>query len=204
MSTGVNSLKVCTGEYMLSDVNGVGVRRNYLPHVANEQFLESTKDGVVKRAPDPVTFIDGDLTWFNDTPDPVSMKVQVHRAPRSIVTTSPGTVILTDAWSFKVGVSPEAEYPSVVQDTFGGRMQIDRPSAAAADLLFGRYFMDDDDSQVYQEIGVVPAGQALHFRYICALQTPGIWTTPSEYEPRWEAYARWCRLLALTEPVGGI
>uniref|UniRef100_A0AB39AKQ2 DUF7172 domain-containing protein n=1 Tax=Mycolicibacterium phage phi1_186018 TaxID=3236641 RepID=A0AB39AKQ2_9CAUD len=198
------SLKICTAEYMISDVRGIGVRQTWLPHVVAEQFLESTKDGEIKLAPDPVTMIDGDLTWFNNSPDAVRVMVLVHRAPRSIVAQNPATVVIHDAWSHQVGKSPSADYPSVIQDTFGGRLQVDRASVAKDLLQFGRFFLDGDDSQTYVDLGEVPAKQSFHFRYLAAVQTPGVWTQPSEFEPRWEAYARWTRLVAIGSPVGAL
>jgi hypothetical protein len=187
---------------MLSTVQGLDLARHYFPRVVAEAFLESTKDGTIKLSPDPVTLIDGDLTWFNNTDDDQWVQVQIQRAPRSVVAQSPSTVVIHDAWTYQVGVSPQADYPSVVQDTFGGRAQIDRAEARPEDLLYGRLFLDSDSSQVWQNIGVVPAQRSLHFRYLAAEQTPGVWTSPSEFEPRWEVQARWARLLCFATPVG--
>lgn len=194
------SLKICTAEFMISDDHGVGMRRGWFPRVVAERFLESTKDGEIQRAPDPVTMIDGDLTWFNNSPDPQQVLVQVQRASRSIVAANPITVVIHDAWSFDVGVNPSAEYPSVMQDTFGGRAQFDRASVARDALQFGHFYLSGDGSQAYVEIGLVPSMQAMHFRYLCAVQTPGVWTLASEWEPRIEAQAHWTRLLAFATP----
>lgn len=196
------SIKVCTSEYMLSTVNGLDMRRNWFPSIVAERFLQSKKDGQISRSPDPVTMIDGDLTYFNNTPDPVYITVQVIRAPRSIVAQNPGTVVIHDAWSWAVGKSPTADFPSVIQDSFGGRGQMDRPENAADKLLFGRFFADGDSSQAWVNVGQLDAQDSLHFRYLAAVQTPGVWTTPSEFEPRWEAQARWTRLLAFAMPIG--
>ncbi|SHT27772.1 Uncharacterised protein [Mycobacteroides abscessus subsp. abscessus] len=196
------SIKVCTSEYMLSTVNGLDMRRNWFPSIVAERFLQSKKDGQISRSPDPVTMIDGDLTYFNNTPDPVYITVQVIRAPRSIVAQNPGTVVVHDAWSWAVGKSPTADFPSVIQDSFGGRGQVDRPENAADKLLFGRFFADGDSSQAWVNVGQLDAQESLHFRYLAAVQTPGVWTSPSEFEPRWEAQARWTRLLAFAMPVG--
>lgn len=194
------SIKICTSEFMLSTVNGMDMARHWFPRVCAEAFLESTKDGQIQRSPDPVTMIDGDLTWFNNTADPQHVTVQIQRAPRGIVAQSPSTVLIHDAWTHAVGVSPQADFPSVIQDSFGGSCQVDRPEIAAEDLQYGRLFLDCDASQCWHEVGVVPAGQSMHFRYLCAVQTPGVWTSPSEFEPRWEASARWARLLAFAIP----
>ncbi|SII08733.1 Uncharacterised protein [Mycobacteroides abscessus subsp. abscessus] len=196
------SIKVCTSEYMLSTVNGLDMRRNWFPSIVAERFLQSKKDGQISRSPDPVTMIDGDLTYFNNTPDPVYITVQVIRAPRSIVAQNPGTVVIHDAWSWAVGKSPTADFPSVIQDSFGGRGQVDRPENAADKLLFGRFFADGDSSQAWVNVGQLDAQDSLHFRYLAAVQTPGVWTTPSEFDPRWEAQARWTRLLAFAMPIG--
>lgn len=196
------SVKLCTAEFMTSTVRGLGMSRHWFPRVVAEAFLESSKDGEIKRSPDPVTMIDGDLSWFNNNPDPQVVYVQVIRAPRSIVSQSPGTVVIHDAWSFAVGQSPSADYPSVIQDTFGGRLQFDRPAAAAADLRYCRQFFDGDSTQAWVTIGEVAPQESLHFRYLAAVQTPGVWTTPTEFDARSEAHARWARLLAFATPVG--
>jgi hypothetical protein len=164
-------------------------------------MLVAIKDGEIERSPDPVTTIEGDLAFFNDSPAPVFMWVIVHRAARTIVSTNPVTVLLPDAWSYAVGEDPAAEYPSVNTDAFGGKLQTDRASVSGEDLKFGRYFIDTDESQAKVEIGVVPAQHGLHFRYLCAVHTPGLWTTPTEEPPRYEAHARWAKLTAFAEPV---
>ena len=195
-------IKVCVDDYMLATPGAVGMRRNWFPRIVSERFLTSSKDGEIKRCPDPVTMIEGDLTWFNNSPDDQEVVVQVLRAPRTVVAQSPTTVVIHDAWSHAVGVDPTADYPSVMQDTVGGRMQIDRPETVQEDLKYGRFFFDFDSCQEWVPIGVIPSMQLLHFRYIAAVQTPGVWTTPSEFEPSWEAHARWARLLAFATPVG--
>jgi hypothetical protein len=187
---------------MLATPGAVGMRRNWFPRIVAERFLASSRDGEMKRSPDPVTAIIGDLTWFNNSPDDQDVSIQVLRAPRSIIAQNPSTVVIHDAWSWAVGEDPTADYPSVMQDTTGGRMQLDRASVAAADVKFGRFFYDFDTSQAWVPVGIVPSMQLLHFRYLCAFQTPGVWTAPSEFTPRWEASARWTRLLAFATPVG--
>jgi hypothetical protein len=199
----VTSLKLCTAEYMISDTNGLGVRRTWLPRPIAEQFLESTKDGEIKLSPDPVTMIDGDLTWFNNSPDPQHVWVSVHTAPRTIIAQNPATVVIHDAWTHQIGKSPSADFPTVVSNTFGGRLQIDRASVASDKVQFGRYFLDGDDSVSYVDLGVVPPQQSFHFRYLAAVQTPNVWIIPTGDDtdsPRWEAYARWTRLVALGAP----
>lgn len=206
------SLKLCVSEYMLSDINGVGMRRGWFPRVVAEAFLESTKDGEIKRAPDPVPMITGDLTWFNNSPDAQVVAVQIHRAPRSITTTSPNTVVIQDAWTWAVGISPSADPPVVMQDATGGRLQLDRAYTAGDELKFGRLFLDADDAQTLVPLGVVPSMQSMHFRYLCSVQTPGTWTTQGDSTAgaasggsssgRHEAQARWTRLIALASPVG--
>jgi hypothetical protein len=98
-----------------------------------------------------------------------------------------------------------ADFPSVIQDSFGGRMQVDRPSAAPADLLYGRFFADGDSCQSWVNIGDLPPQESMHFRYIASVQTPGTFTAPSndsDITPRWEAHARWTRLRAWATPRG--
>lgn len=197
------SVRICTSEYMLSTVNGVGLRRNWFPGPpVRERFLTSTKDGEISRSPDPVTMIDGDLTWLNSSPDPVVVAMLVGRAPRSIVAQNPSSVVIHDAWSHASGKSPVADYPSVTQDAFGGSAQVNRQSTEAKSLKYGRVFIDGESSQVWVPCGELQPNQVLHFRYVCSVQTPGVWTAPSEFEPRWEAHALWARLSLFSGPVG--
>ena len=201
------SLKLCCAEYMISDTNGLGVSHTWLPRVIGEQFLESKKDGEIKLSPDPVTMIEGDLTWFNNSPDRQRVWVMVHSAPRSIIAQSPSTVIITDGWSHQIGKSPRADFPSATNNTFGGRLQIDRASVDPSKLLFGRYFLNGDDSQTWVDLGIVPARQSFHFRYRAAVQTPGTWVAPgkdSDVVPRYEAYANWTRLVAFGAAAIGV
>lgn len=194
------SIKVCAAPLLISTTAGIGLARNYFPRIAKEVFLESTKDGEIERSPDPVTMIDGDLTYFNNSDVELRIWVQVNRAPRTITTTNPVTVVIHDAWSWAVGVNPQADYPSVGQDSFGGKLQIDKASVSGEDLKYGRYFLEGDDCQTSVDVGLIPANQALHFRYVASVQTPGVWTTPTETTPIYEAKSFWTRLVAFAIP----
>lgn len=196
------SLKLCCAEYMISDTNGVGMRLGFFPRVVAEAFLTSTKDGTIQYAPDPVTMIDGSLSWFNNTNDDQMVAVNVHKASRSIVTTNPNTIVIHDAWSFDVGVDPQADAPSAVQDAGGGRIEIDRQDVAAADVQYGKFFLDLDDCQEWVPIGLVADGNSLSFRYQAQVQTPNTWTLASGFQPDYEATANWARLQAIAWPVG--
>lgn len=195
-------IRPCTGEFLLATADGLGMRDTWFPRVVAEAFLKSTKDGEIKRAPDPVTMISGDLTYYNNTPDRQAIAVLVARAPRGVIAQSPGTVVIHDAWSFDVGTSPSATVPTVTQDSFGGKCQIDRDSVAPADLLYGRVFYDCDATQAWVNIGLVKPGESLHFRYLAACQTPGVWTEADtdNFTSRWEAHARYTRLRAFAMP----
>lgn len=196
------TVKLCTAENMLSTGDGMGMARHWYPRPVAEVFLESKKDGEIQRCPDPVIMIDGDLSFYNSAKDAQVLHVQLERAPRSVVAQSPCTVVIHDAVSWQVGKNPTADYPSVTQDTFGGKLQFDRQSVPASDLQYCRAFFDCDSSQVWFNIGKVAPGESLHFRYVASCQTPGVWTTPSEFDPRWEAQARWARLRAYASPLG--
>lgn len=195
-------LKPCTGEYMISDTRSLRMRSSWYPRIVAEAFLESTKDGDIERAPDPVTMIDGDLPWFNSTGDDQMLYVLVRRASRTVVSTDPCTVVIHDAWSVDVGERPSAPRPTIVQDSFGGRLQLNKASTAPEDLVYGRFFLDCDASQTWVRVGVVADQEAMHFRFITSVQTPGVWIAPTETDPRYEAYARWARLQAFAAPVG--
>ena len=200
--TSLTNLKIATAEYMLSTTAGLGVTKSWLPQVVQQAFLQSINDGNVAVSPDPVTMISGTMSWFNAAADPVDVWVIVHRAPRGIIAQDPCTVIITDGWTWQVGLNPVANTPSVSDDQFGGKLQIDRPNTLAANLQYARYFLQCDDSVVYVPIGIVPCQQRFVFSYVAGVQTPNVWTMPTAFQAEYMAYSYWTRLIALASPMG--
>jgi hypothetical protein len=193
----MTSVKVCTAEWMLSDPRGMEFGREWMPRIVSERFLTSGMDGVIERTPDPLPMIEGDLVWTNSTPSDQHLIAVLLRAPRSLVTSSPNTVVMDDAVSWDVGVSPNAPLPAASRSGIGGRMKNTR--ATTKKIAFGRVFMDRDDAVSYYDLGPVYPDRTAHFRYRCLLSTPGEWRTPNQN--RHEAYARWARLMFLASPM---
>ena len=192
----MSDLSVCTAEYLISDSRGLRLAEPWLPRVVGERFAASTRDGAVDRAPDQIPFIETDLIWTNRSSSDQHVMVSVHRASRSLVSSNTNTVALDDVWSHAVGVSPTAARPTGTRSGLGTRVSVTRPSVPQ--VQFARIFADRDDWVSYEEIGKVPAGETVHFRYMCLFSTPGPWRTPPQ--PRHEAYARWVRLRMWASP----
>lgn len=183
------SLKICASEFMISDSVGTGFTQAWLPFVAAERMAVSGKDGNVDRAPDQVPFIDSEILWTNSYDDPVHAMVSIQKAPRSIVTSSPNTLVLDDAVTWDIGLSPSAPTPFGTNNGVGIRMQTRQ---SFNPLIYTRFFRDFPDSVNYVEPGAVDPGQTLHFRYRCLYSTPGGWRTP--VQPLMIAQARFTRL----------
>ena len=195
-------IKPCTAENMIADQRGLRMSKSWYPRLVSEAFLGSTKDGEIQRAPDPVPMIEGDVPWFNNTGAPQQVFVQVNRAARRIVAMDPVTVVMHDTWSWQVGKAPSAPRPTIAQDSFGGRLQLNKSSTEPKALKYGMLFLDTDTSHAWVPVGVVEHREALHFRFMTSVQTPGTFIAPTEREPRYEAYARWARLRVFAAPVG--
>lgn len=189
------SLKICTAEFMISDSRSTGFSQAWLPQLAAERLATSGKDGNVDRAPDQVPFIESEILWTNRYADPVHTCVSIHRAPRTLVTSSPNTLVLDDAWTWDIGVSPSAPAPYGTNSGVGVRFQTRESSRP---LIYTRFFRDFPDSVSYQDLGAVDPGHTLHFRYRCLFSTPGGWRTP--VQPLMLAQARWARLRLWTSP----
>lgn len=189
------TLKVCTAEFVISDYTGTGFSQAWLPLVVADRMATSGKDGNVDRSPDQVPFIDSEILWTNSFTDPVHIAVSVHRAPRSLVTSSPNTLALDDAWTFDVGVSPNAPIPFGTDNGVGIRVST-RQSFRS--LVYTRLFRDYPDWLSYVHVGVVDPGSTVHFRYRCLFSTPGGWRTP--VQPLHIAQARWARLRMWAAP----
>lgn len=197
-------LALCTAEHMISDRNGIGMRSTWFPRVVDQAVLKAEKDGDIEYAPDPVTTIEGSLYWFNNSPDDQVVSILVKRAPRSIITTNPCTITLQDAWTHQVGKNPTADDPAISTDAFGGKLLKNTSSTTADDLEYGRLFLDTDVSQAWVPLGVVSAREAFHFRYLCAVFTPGLWIEAEKPAPRYAAKARFTRLVAFASPAEAV
>lgn len=197
-------LALCTAEHMISDRNGIGMRSTWFPRIVDEAMLKAEKDGDISYAPDPVTTIEGSLYWFNNSPDDQVVSVLVKRAPRSIITTNPCTVTLQDAWTHQVSDNPAADDPAIGTDGFGGKLLKNTASTEADKLEYGRLLMDTDVSQCWVPLGVVPPREAFHFRYLCAIFTPGLWIEAEKPTPKYSVTARFTRLIAFASPAGAV
>lgn len=189
------SLRVCVAEFMISDSTGTGFARSWLPTMVAERMAVSGRDGEVDRAPDQIPFIDTEILWTNTTDETVHVMVSVHRASRFLLTSSPNTLVLDDAWTYDVGLSPSAPAPSGTSNGVGTRVKTRRSYQS---LVFSRLFRDYPDWISYVEVGACEPGETVHFRYRCLYSTPGEWRTA--VQPRHEANARWARLRMFTAP----
>lgn len=189
------SLRICTAEFMISDSVGTGFSAAWLPTMVAERLATSGKDGDVTQAPDQVEFISSEILWTNATDDPVHAMVSIGRASRSLVTSSPNTLVLDDAWTWDVGLSPTAPTPYGTNSGVGIRWQ---SKQAFDSLIYTRFFRDFPDSTSYQDIGAIDPGDSVHFRYRCLFSTPGGWRTP--VQPLMTAAARYARLRLWTAP----
>lgn len=189
------SQKLCTAEWIAANQSGVEFTPEWFPSMVAERMAVSTRDGAVDRAPDQIPFIDTEILWSNTSDSSVHVMVSVHRASRSINCSSPATLVLDDAWTFDVGMSPAALTPFASQAGVGVRFK-DKFSTQAD--VFNRVFRDFPDFLSYVEVGEVGPGESVQFRYRCLFSTPGEWkSVPS---PRYEAFARWARLRMFTAP----
>jgi hypothetical protein len=190
------SIAICSSEMMISGPRGTGFAEAWMPRIVAERFTTSTKDGNVQRAPDPVIFIDAEMSWTNATGSDQQCWLSTHRAPRTIVATNPNTYALDDAVSFDIAVSPNAPDPYATEDGIGCRASI--TPFALNQINYGRFFRGWDDNVRFQSLGVVPAGQTAHIRYRALYTTPGQWRDPNQAFQVVRAY--WVRLLLWAAP----
>lgn len=194
------SQRLCVAEWMVSDSTGTAFSQAWLPTVVAERMATSGKDGNVDRSPDQVPFIDTEILWTNTDADPVHAMVSIHRAPRSLVTSTPNTLVLDDAWTWDIGDSPAAPTPYGTNSGVGLQVQIRKSFETQQ---YTRIFRDFPDSVSYQDLGAVDPGETVHFRYRCLFSTPGTWRAP--VQPLHLAQARWARIRLWSSPwVAGV
>ncbi|WP_029926370.1 DUF7172 family protein [Nocardia otitidiscaviarum] len=191
------SLRICTSEWMISGPSGTGLAAAWLPRIAAEHFAVSSRDGQAARAPDAVPLIDADLIWTNTTGAWQDCHLTLHRAPRTIVTSNPNTLVLDDALAWDVGISPRAALPAAVGDGIGARIKT--TPTQLNETIYSRLFNDWDDWISTHHIGSVANGETVHIRYQCLMTTPGEWRGGTS--PMHQVHARWARLQLLAAPL---
>lgn len=190
------SIPICSSEWMLSGPRGTGFADGWLPRIVGERFVTSTRDGEVQRAPDPVPFIEAELTWANNTGTDQQVWLGTHRAPRVVIAANPNTYALDDALSWDVAVSPNAPAPFAAENGVGARCQT--TPFSSNQVGYTRLFRGWDDSVRTDEIGTVPAGETVHVRYAALYTTPGSWRAPNQALQVVRAY--WVRLRLFAAP----
>lgn len=193
------SLKICTTEMMLSDQRGTGLAQAWLPRIAAERFATASADGQVGHAPDPVPIIDTDLIWTNSAGAWQNLHLIVHRAPRSIVSGNANTVVVDDAISWDIGMSPNAPLPTAYSDGIGARAKTTPTLLGSQYHYYTRLFNDFDDWTSIEALGPIAAGETLQVRYQCVVSTPGEWRTGGRALQ--EVHSRWVRLQVMAAPL---
>lgn len=190
------SITICASGWVESSPRGTGFADAWFPGVVAERFVTSTKDGGVDVSPDPVPFIDADLTWTNTTDSPVRAWLLTQRAPRRLLGNNPNSYAIDDAISWDVGESPNAAAPYALESGVGARMMT--TPFAVNQIGYGRIFRAWPDSVRNDAIGAVPAGDTVQVRYQALYTTPGTWRAPNQ--PLQTMHAYWVRLRLHTIP----
>jgi len=184
------SVALCSSEWMISTPTGTDLAEGFLPRIAMERFAASTKDGSVDRAPDPVAFIDTEMSWTNDTGVQQKLMIGTHCAPRTIVAANPNLYVLDNALSYDIGLSPNAPQPYATKNGIGAQGK--STPFALNQVYYGRLFRGWDDLVRFDNIGTIAAGDTVHVRYSALYSNPGQWRAPSQVLQVVRAY--WVRL----------
>lgn len=190
------SLKICTAENMLSRATGTGFAQSWFPRMVAERMATSTRDGNVDRAPDAIPFIESSILWTNTTDTTQHLSMSVHRASRSLITSTPNLVVIDDAYTYDIGQSPNAPIPAGFDNGVG--LRIKGVPSTTPNNVFARIFRETPDWVSTLEIGAIDPGDSIHLRYRANFSTPGEWRPATN--PRHEASARWARLRLWAAP----
>jgi hypothetical protein len=190
------SLSICSSEWMFSSPRGTGLDASWFPRPVAERFTTSTRDGAVERSPDPVPFIESEISWTNSTDAQQRVWVEIHRAPRVIIASNPNTYVLDDALSWDTGTAPNAPTPYASDDGIGARVSL--TPFNLNQIVYGRLFRGWDDSVRYEPIGTLTPGQTVHARYAALYTSPGQWRTPNTALQVVRAY--WVRMRLWAAP----
>lgn len=184
------SMRICVDEYFTSDLSGLSLGESAVGRSVTASRFESAADGELKRSSEPVTMIEGTVSWRNNTGVDQYVVLLLHFAPRKTVTSNPNAVSISDSWGYDVGSSPRVDAPDHLLGDVFARYRLNDWSDAG--FAYGTRFYDFPDRQLWPHIGVVPAGQAVSAiaRTQTAIQDP--WREPSA--SYFESYAYWLRM----------
>lgn len=171
------SITICSSDFLFSTPRGTGPADAWMPRIVTERFVPSARDGQVARATDPVPFIEAELSWTNTTGAAQRIWLGTHRAPRQIVAANPNTYALDDAWTWDIGLSPNAAAPYAAEDGIGAKGQ--GTPWNYNQVHYARMWRGWDDSVRHDLVGVVEHGNTVHIRYAALFTTPGQWRNPA-------------------------
>jgi hypothetical protein len=190
------SITICSSEWMVSSPSGTDFADAWLPRIVMDRFATSAKDGGVDTAPDPVPFIDTEMSWTNDTGAQQKLYLGMHRAPRLIIASNPNLYVLDDAISWDIALSPNAPTPYATKSGIGATGR--HTPFTVNEVTYGRLFRGWDDGISFTNIGTILAGQTIHIRYNALFSTPGSWRPPNQALQVVRAY--WVRLQLWASP----
>ena len=177
----------------------LGLDRSAMSRVVARSTVQSTGDGdhgahapaaVVPEGaaydPNLKTMIDQRVHWKNDYGVPVTVQVQIQRARRTMLLSSPNFAFIRERYTHRVGVdlltnvlAPEPDPTTIWNTEWGGGIDVGQTNVKPN---YGQYRASAPESSLMLEPIAVGANQSIDVRYRAALITPYRWWTKESYE----------------------
>lgn len=176
----------------------LGLDRSAMSRVVARSTVQSTGDGdhgahapgaVVPADasydPNLKTMIDQRVHWKNDYGVPVIVQVQIQRARRTMMLSSPNFAFIRERYTHRVGVdlvtnilAPDPDPTTIWNTEWGGGIDVGLEGGSPR---YGQFRNSAPESSLMLEPLEVAANQSIDVRYRASLITPYRWWTKESY-----------------------
>ena len=193
------SIRICADDYFRVDPGRLELSSAAITREVTARNVASDRDGEVDRVADPVRMIDATSSWTNTRRVAQRVAVRLHIGPRSIVTSNPNAVAMTDWSGYEVGRNPIVDTMTEYHGAHLARFRLNVPTDQG--FAYGTRFDDIPDRVIWYELpDAAQPGDTAMVTFRTLLTTPGLWREPSTF--MFEARAYWVRMQLWAMPDG--
>ena len=192
------SVRICTDDYFRVEPGRLSLAPTAIAREVSARNVASERDGDLDRIADPVRMVEATSSWTNRHRVQQRVAVRLHIGPRSIVTSNPNAVSITDWSGYEIGRNPIVDTMTEYHGAHLARFRLNVPTDQG--FAYGTRYDDIPDRVIWYELGTARPEETAMVTFRTLLSTPGLWREPST--PFFEARAYWIRMQMWSMPDG--
>lgn len=170
-------LQICTDDNFQFEGQVLRLSDAATVRSVTDTAVESDNDGEVERVSGMQTMMEASTSWRNSTGADQHVTMRMVVGPRSVTTSSPNEIGLTDWYASDSGMNPVVRD---MQNNLGGAFSRIRMNAWSENSAFGTRFFEVPNRELWRPLGTVPNGDSVLARFWTTLETLSPWREPAE------------------------